>query len=151
MQVSHSIMIDRAYVNDLIDYFYEEGNRDLISFGQLIGIVTYDQDDISFGKTSIQRLEDALLLARFLVGTGDFECVVYRQNPDSTFYISPVIGGIEGLDFLTHKKLELGGIDDLELVSGFWLKKLSDNKINTAINSCVYDVFQTAKNKRGKA
>lgn len=144
-------MIDKAYVNDLIDYFYEEGNRDLISFGQLIGIVSYDKNDISFGKTSIQRLEDALLLARFLVSTGDFECVSYRQNPDLTFEISPVIGGIEGLDCLAHKKLELGGIDDLELVSGFWLRKLSDDKISAAINSCVYDIFQTTTNIRLKA
>ena len=136
-------MINKIYVNDLIDYLYEEGNKDLISFGQLLGIVTYDQNDDSFGKKPIQRLEDALLLASFLVNSGDFDCVVYTKNPDSTFCLSSIADGVQGLAFLTRKRFELGGIDDLELVSGFWLRKLSFGNKRPTIGEDIYFIFST--------
>lgn len=53
-------MANFGYVNDLLQYLYDEGERDLISFSQILGMVSYGEEDEFLGKSNDQRIEDAL-------------------------------------------------------------------------------------------
>ena len=63
-----------------LDAFYDEGDIDWIFFWQLIGAVSEEMEEdehgcsVSFNKTLLQRKNDALRLAKYLVvDMGDFK------------------------------------------------------------------------------
>jgi hypothetical protein len=88
-------MSDDSSAIGAIEWFYDEGNIDDITFPFVTGYVTYDKDDVSFGKSDDQIFNDAILLTRFFVDSGDFEPWTWSRNIAENRGYSPYPGGLE--------------------------------------------------------
>ncbi|MGO7402874.1 hypothetical protein [Rhizobium ruizarguesonis] len=50
-----------------MDYLYDEGDRDIIFFGFIIGVVSFDREDNPYEKSEADRFNHSLRLANFLI------------------------------------------------------------------------------------
>jgi hypothetical protein len=111
------------YVNNLIADLYLEGDIGAILYGGILSLVTYDEFDMSLGKSLEQRVNDSFQLIHFLVETGDFApCRYCFTEPDRWDYEFLNYGVIE-LRSLVDVSLKTGGERDLALLSDFGLRK----------------------------
>jgi hypothetical protein len=74
---------------DQLDDLYLEGDIDILFFSFISGPIAYDENNISYGKSDLEILNDTLSLIKFLVQTGDFE-------------VGRMTSGINGVEFLPY-------------------------------------------------
>jgi len=43
--------MERQYAKTIVDYLYDEGDRDIIFFGFIIGVVSFDREDAPYEKS----------------------------------------------------------------------------------------------------
>ena len=116
------------YASDVLDYFYEEGDRDLIYFGDIIGEVSYDANDVKFAKTDEQRFMDACRLVRYLTDSHDFDVGTNLELHGEVMEYVPFIGGYEEFFAIASRLFSEKGIDDMELDFAGWLRKKKKGK-----------------------
>lgn len=116
-------MMYDEYAKNMIDYIYEEGERDYIFFGQLLGMVSYDFDDISLRKNDSERIGDAISLASYLIFSGGFNSGRTINCREGFFEYKFFLDGIDGLKREVILKFKQNGIDDIDLNYGIWLRK----------------------------
>lgn len=106
-----------------LDVLYEEGDIDWISFGQLLGAVTYGAADEDLGKTEAQRLKDAFSLVEFLNGTGDFDFGELSPSETEGTGFRPCQGGVgEFVERINESEFK-NGLSDADVLLQFWLDK----------------------------
>jgi hypothetical protein len=112
-----------TYVNNLIAGLYLEGDRGALLYGDLLSLVTYDEFDMSLGKSLEQRVNDSFQLIHFLIETGDFApCKFCFTEPDRWDY-EFLNSGLVELRSLVDVSLKTGGERDPALLSDFGLRK----------------------------
>lgn len=131
------------YAIESINALYEEGERDCIFFGQLIGYVTYDSDDVSFEKCDQDRFYDAIELAKFLLSedyfqvghmqkemSGDLRFVSYSGGFEEFRQAAATLFSAEGIDsdYLTW------GMQFIKIRTGICPPSIPDNVINLFSN-----------------
>ncbi|RXZ36329.1 hypothetical protein D9O50_07255 [Oxalobacteraceae bacterium CAVE-383] len=116
-------MTNSEYAVDMLNYFYEEGDRDLIFFGQILGAVSYDDEDRLFDKTPEQRMTDAIKLVNYLISLGDFD-VGRTIEQDGTCTYSFYKNGFQEFCVAANEMFSKNGIDNINLHAEIWLKKI---------------------------
>lgn len=133
--------MNNSYAVDMMSYLYDEGDRDFILFGEILGMVSYDRDDQPFSKSDERRMFDALKLVDFLVQLGDF-CVGHTQRrPDDSFVDNVYGQGFEGFRADASEIFFRDGIDGINLNSGLWLKKVKSGKPCPEIPAAIKGLF----------
>lgn len=133
--------MDHAYAKTMVDYLYDEGDRDIIFFGYIIGIVSYDRKDIEYDKSEYTRFCHAIKLANFLVSRGDFRPGTSVRQADSGFCKTLYEGGFEEFRKNLEGLFDEGGIDNIDLVAGPWLIKNYIGQSAPAIPDSVAELF----------
>ncbi len=129
------------YATDTLDYLYEDGTRDLIFFGQILGVVSYDNDDILFDKTNEERISDALKFARYLISLNDFDVGQMKKQLDDTLVYTPFSKGFEELYLTANNLFKKNGIDDSDLNLGIRLRKLNNHNPPSKIPHEIIKLF----------
>ncbi|MBW9065402.1 hypothetical protein JNB71_19035 [Rhizobium herbae] len=124
----------------VIDYLYDEGRRDIILFGYILGLVTSDGENL-YQKTPEQRFSDATTLSNFLVSSGAF--VAGKTTNDSNGEFKQYIfEDFEDFIVLNKSNFEKGGIDDIDLITQTWLKKVTKKDIPEIIPEFIEKLFE---------
>ena len=82
-------------IQSFVDDIYAEGDIDLLFFGFIVGYVSHDANDHSFGKFDGQIFEDTAKLIEYLVATGDFVAGRMRETEDGVKFTSYTNGFVE--------------------------------------------------------
>ncbi|MEC4720259.1 hypothetical protein RY831_13940 [Noviherbaspirillum sp. CPCC 100848] len=135
-------MKNPQYVIDMVDYLYEEGDRDLIFFGQILGVVSYDENDNPFDKTPEKRMSDAIKLANYLISSDDFCLGKTVKQQDETYQYRVYEEGFQKFCEDVTRAFSSNGIDDVDLNAGIWLKKLKIGQRRTAIPREIMEMFE---------
>lgn len=122
-------MRNSKYCQKMLQYIYNEGDIDIIFFGQIIGVVSFDENDLSFGKAPLKRLADGLALVNYLVSIGDFFLGENRRLAGGGIVCEICSDGFQRFSELANSFFLRGGIDDVDLNSGIWLKKNQVGKL----------------------
>jgi len=130
--------MDIQYSTDMIDYLYEDGDRDYVLFGQIISIVSYDREDHPFNKTDKQILIDSINLTKYLVSTGDFNIGKTIKTSDNNF--SYIILNMDDFIKQVEQEFKKSGVKG-EIHYVFWLKKLNKNKRTLDIPDSIRNLF----------
>lgn len=112
----------------VFDFIYNEGSRDVILFGYIIGLVSSGGDEKLNKKTPEQRFGDAIKLTRFLVSSGDFVVGKTTARFNRNFGEN-IFEDFEDFVLLNKSNFEKGGIDDIDLITETWLKKITKNDV----------------------
>jgi hypothetical protein len=110
------------YAAEMIERHYAVGDFDIIDLDFVAGDAALDKDGNSLGKTKCEVINDGLGIARFLLGTGDFEPLVNPLPDQDCLPFSPFDGTIDA--YLQAAKIAM--LDEkLPLPGGwyFWLRK----------------------------
>ncbi len=129
------------YASDMLNYLYEEGDRDLIFFGQILGVVSYDENDNLFSKTSERRFNDAIKLVNYLISLGDFDIGRTLKQKDGTYINVIYNNGLSEFLLNANELFSKNGIDDMDLNSGIWLKKLHIGQSKSRIPNKITELF----------
>ncbi|MDI5929995.1 hypothetical protein QBK93_35940 [Rhizobium leguminosarum] len=113
--------MDREYAKIMIDYLYDEGDRYIIFFGDILGIVSYGREDTPFDKSPSARFFHAVKLAEFLVHKRDFSPGISVRQEDGGFRNTFYEGGFEKFCEDLNCRFNEGGIDNIDLIAGPWL------------------------------
>jgi hypothetical protein len=119
------------HLQRLLQPIYEAGRTDWISFGDLIASVSYDENEQLLGKTPLERFRDAVVLAKYLIETGDFEFGCPEVDSDGKSHFRPIAAGQDRLTNYAEEYFKRGGISDIDLISGLWLNKVRDEALPT--------------------
>ncbi|WP_088750029.1 hypothetical protein [Herbaspirillum robiniae] len=136
-------MDDKEYALEMIDGLYEEGDVDLIFFSQIIGIVSYDVNDHPFDKSDKKRMADALLLLRYLISNGDFFAGETVFLPEDKCEYRAYGGTLNDFCESLAMFFEKNGIDDIELKTKFWLRKIKIGKKMGCVPEEIQRLFGT--------
>ena len=117
---------DKAQI--ALDAIYEEGGVDWISFGQILGAVTYGAADDDLGKTEAQRLKDAFSLVEFLNGTGDFDFGELSPLETEGTGFRPFQGGVGEFIERINELVLKNGLSDADVLLQFWLNQTHPGK-----------------------
>ncbi|PDV86525.1 hypothetical protein CO652_20875 [Rhizobium sp. H4] len=126
----------------MVDYLYDEGDRDIIFFGHILGIVSYDRKDIAYDKSESTRFCHGIKLANFLVSGGDFSPGISVRQTDGSFRKSLYTGGFEEFRKKLERLFDESGIDNIDLVAGPWLIKNYIGRSAPAIPDSVAELFE---------
>lgn len=117
-------MFNMADAESLVDSLYEEGDRDILFLGQILGAVSYGPSDVPVDKPPQARFDDAMNAVRCMVSSGDFALgrtvVDYTENTPYKL----VDGGFDEFLAIARARMSIGGIDDIDLNAGLWLQKM---------------------------
>jgi len=127
-------MRPQQYAQNMIDYLYEDGDTDRVLFGQIIGIVSYDQDDRPRDKAPNGRIEDAINIAQYLVASGDFSIGRTAKDEYGNVSQDDYQKGFDDFVKCARNLFSREGIDSIDLHSGIWLRKLKIGKKAPVIN-----------------
>ncbi|RWX14332.1 hypothetical protein EHI42_17850 [Rhizobium hidalgonense] len=108
----------------MVGHLYDEGDRDIIFFGFIIGAVSFDREDAPYEKSEADRFNHALRLANFLISEGDFSPGKSIRRENSKFRKTLYEGGFEEFRQDVENLFDGGGIDNMDLVAGPWLSKI---------------------------
>ena len=132
-------MSDRAH--EVMDYLYSEGDVDIILFGYVLGLVSSDGNDNLYKKSPRKRLTDAIALVRFLLSSGDFKVgKTFRDDGDNIKY--EIFSDFEKFIEIVNSSFLKGGIDDVDLITQTWLKKIIRNDRLPKIPEYIEDIFK---------
>lgn len=134
-------MTDPQYAIDMLDYLYEEGDRDLIFFGQILGVVSYDRNDRLFDKTPERRIADAIKLVDYLISSGDFKAGQTQKQQDGSYTHIFFQNELHEFGMNANVMFSQNGIDDVDLNSGIWLKKVRIGQSVSAIPNEILALF----------
>lgn len=134
--------MENQYASDMLKYLYEEGDRDLIFFGQILGVVSYDENDNLFRKTPERRLSDAIKLVNYLISLGDFDIGRTLKQKDGEYINVLYKNGLSEFLINANELFSKNGIDDIDLNSGIWLKKLHIGQSISRIPNEITELFR---------
>jgi hypothetical protein len=140
--VSEPVM-PQQYAQETLSYFYEVGENDQVYFGQLLGAVSYDRHDRLLQKSSWHRLSDALHLLRFLIDSGDFLLWQSSTQTSGKLLQQPFAGRVNDFRRIAEALLVRGGIDDIDLNTGYWLRKIpvGQSQSSRTVPEDIVDLF----------
>ncbi|MBB3457258.1 hypothetical protein FHT86_005576 [Rhizobium sp. BK313] len=128
--------------NDIVNYLYDEGDIDLTFFGHILGMVSADENDVSFEKSAEQRLSDAITLVDFLVSSGDFYVGQTMGKQDGKYIDVPLSGGLEEFRNEAMDIFAKEGIDGDNLIVFSWIKKKKIGKKAPPLPGHIIDLFR---------
>lgn len=129
------------YATTMLSHLYEEGDRDMIFFGQILGMVSYDNDDRLFSKTPEKRLDDAFKLVKYLIQSRDFHVGKTIKKCNETCSLISYGSGFEEFYVDAMKMFLHNGINDVDLNSALWLRKNHIGQPLPVISPVVFDFF----------
>lgn len=132
-------MADHA--NETVKYIYQEGDIDLIFFGHILSMVSADAEDIPLKKNPERRLSDAIKLVDFLVSSGDFYVGRTVMQQDGTYSDVPFENGFQDFLGAVNETFSQKGIDDIDLLTGSWIKKTQVGRDAPPISSEISSLF----------
>lgn len=107
-----------------LENIYNQGDIDWISFGEILGEVSYAEQDISYGKSNEQRITDALSLIEFLCLNDDFEVgTLVAMNGKTVF--SKISDDSSQFRDVVVSLAKQRGLDSVDVNFKFWLNKRS--------------------------
>jgi hypothetical protein len=112
------------YPLEMFDYLYSEAEYDIIFFGQLIGVVSYDCNDIPCKKNNIECFCDALKLAEYLVTLTDYAIGRTMVNEDESVSAILFKNGFQEFNAVATEIYTEYGIDSTALKVELWLQKI---------------------------
>ena len=133
--------MDREYARTMVDYLYDEGDRDIIFFGFIIGVVSFDREDAPYEKSEADRFDHALRLASFLISEGDFSPGKSIRQENGKFRETLYEGGFEEFRHDVENLFGGGGIDNIDLVAGPWMVKNNIGKSAPSVPDCISQLF----------
>lgn len=134
--------MNHAYAKTMVDYLYDEGDRDIIFFGHILGIVSYNGKDIAYDKSESTRFCHAIRLTNFLVSGGEFRAGISVRQTDGSFRETLYKGGFEEFRKNLERLFDEGGIDNIDLIAGPWLIKNNIGRSAPAIPDSVAELFE---------
>jgi hypothetical protein len=134
-------MTNSQYAFDMLDYLYEEGDRDLIFFGQILGMVSYDRNDNLVDKSPEKRIADAIKLVEYLISDGGFEAGQTVKRQDGTFVYDLYQGGLREFCMHVNEMYAQYGIDGVDLNSAIWLKKSQPGRPESTVPPEIIELF----------
>jgi hypothetical protein len=140
-------MRNSEYCQKMLQYIYGEGDVDIIFFGQIIGVVSYDENDFPFGKTPSKRFDDGIALVNYLVSIGDFFLGENRKIDGDGVIGEICSGGFQRFFEVANSFFLRGGIDDVDLNSGIWLKKAQVGKLPPQVPLEIDALFSPCGNR----
>ncbi len=133
--------MDREYAKRMVDHLYDEGDRDIIFFGFIIGVVSFDREDAPLEKPEADRFSHALRLANFLISEGDFSPGKSICQENGEFRRTLYEGGFAEFRQDLDNLFGGGGIDNIDLVAGPWLVKNNLGKSAPSVPDCISQLF----------
>jgi hypothetical protein len=122
-------MSSGQYAGEMLDYLYNDGDIDIIFFGQILGVVSYDDEDKPFAKSKKQRLDDAIKLAVYLLESNDFSMGEMIKPKTGLSYFSPYTFEKRSPQTIFQEKFSnCEDIDDLNKTIEIVFKKNIKNK-----------------------
>jgi hypothetical protein len=88
-------MLAQEYARKMLDYLYDDAETDYIFFGQILDVVSYNDDDVPFEKDKERCFLDAIRLTEFLVDKKDFKVGRMMEKTDGTLVFMEFSGGID--------------------------------------------------------
>jgi hypothetical protein len=114
--------LNRSAAERSLEYLYEDGDRDLIAFGQVLGEVTYDVNEVRYDKSEMDCFRDACDVVDFLAGSGDFEVLHVVDVAGARDY-APFANSAEFRSHMAQLFENSGGTPSGDLSFAVWLKK----------------------------
>jgi hypothetical protein len=133
--------MDREYAKTMVDHLYDEGDRDIIFFGFIIGVVSFDREDAPYDKSEADRFNHALRLASFLLSDGDFSPGKSIRQENGNFRKTLYEGGFEEFRQDLENLFGGGGIDNIDLLAGPWLVKNNIGKSAPSLSDSICELF----------
>lgn len=134
-----------SYAMEMFDDLYGEGDRDIVFFGHILGMVTYDQDDVALGKRPAKRLEDAITLVSYLVSEKDFPIGCAQEGMNGEVFYVPFERGLEGFKKCVTEIFEEKGIDHINLFVGTYLQKTHLTPAPKSLPDFIVDLFKPVR------
>jgi hypothetical protein len=135
------VMNLETYVQNVISDLYDDPEG-LITYGQILGLVTYDKSDISLGKSLDQRVEDSFHLIDFLTEQGDFVAAQYWCDDSNCPGYKALVGGNTELRALVDAALKSEGERHPSLLSDFNLMRTDRHESPRKPNEQIVQLFQ---------
>lgn len=134
----------------VINFIYQDGEVDIMLFGYMIGFVSADIDDNSYQKTDAKRLEDAIALTKYLAHTGDFEVGLTEMGENGNFTECAFADFSSFVD-LVSSVFAVGGIDDIDLLTQTWLRKVRKGSLPPDCPAEIAQLFSSTDQFTGAA
>lgn len=136
-------MAEREYWIRVISDFYLIGENDLFFLNDLIGLVSYDENDDFLDKSVEKRINDSILLASYLLSTGDFEAgmIVPSSHGKEVGYVR-FDGDINSYFDLIREDIRLNGLDNFETGVRYWISKKKGRKMIFSPPVFIRDLFE---------
>jgi len=132
-----------SYAEKVIAYLYEEGEYDWIAFGQLVGYVASDENDVAFGKSDDEIFRDALSVGMYLIDSGDFFVGSLNSGHHPKGHLSPFQNGKGDFLRIAHQYYESEGLQALELIAGIWFEKTNHGKMTNEPTDALCRIFRS--------
>ena len=120
------------YAAETIEEIYQEGEIDIVFFGQLLCYVGArqlgDGESVLYDKTPDQCMKDAVELAEFLISTGDFYAHRGKRHEDGSFSYLPFLNGFSEFTEFVWQQFRGQWIDDFDLFITTSLVKILPGK-----------------------
>lgn len=135
-------MSEREYWIRVISDFYLIGEEDLFFLNDLIGLVSYGENDNFLDKSSEKRIDHAIFLANYLLSTCDFEAgVTVSSGAKGVDYVK-FDGDINIYFDLIRKDVRANGLDDFETGVRYWISKIKGRRMNSIPPVSLSDLFE---------
>lgn len=134
-------MAPAEYAKIMIDHLYEEGERDLIFFSQLLDMVSYDFNDVSFGKKDGERVEHAIALASYLLSSACFEAGQTIRDAEGIIRYEVYSAGSNDFCEAVRSYFDHGGIADINLDYAIFLRKIVMGSMAPVLSSDITGLF----------
>jgi hypothetical protein len=126
---------------DTIEYIYEEGDIDLIFFGHIVSMISFDEDSNLLPKTPLRRLADGFKLVSFLVSSNDFYVAQTVGYPDGS-YEDFRFASLDEFQEMASQLFREGGLDDIDFKVGSWVRKTKIGTPAPPIPPEIVDLFE---------
>jgi hypothetical protein len=122
-------MSEREYWIRVISDFYLIGEKDIFFLNDLIGLVSYDENDNFLDKSAEKRIDHAIFLAEYLLGTGDFEAGVAVSSSGNEVGYVKFDGDVNLYFDLIRNDVRENGLDDYETGVRYWISKIKGRRM----------------------
>jgi len=135
-------MAEIEYWIRVISDLYLIGEKDLFFLSDLIGLVSYDENDNFLNKSSEKRINHAIFLANYLLSTGDFEAgISVSSNKNKVGYVK-FDGDVKIYFDLIREDIRVSGLDDFETGVRYWISKIKGRRMISSPPVSLRDLFE---------